>query len=129
MQATAPGLVHGIHDPAWRPEPERADPEAKRQYRARHCGRRRGGYLEPSPELHLPLAHGIPGSDKELMAIADGKRPGELVIPGREITRRCANLAVGQLGASQPVTLFDRQPGEAHCLIMPHETSPAGPIA
>ena len=88
-----------------------------------------GGHLEPGPELHLPLAYGIPGSDKELAAIADGKRTGELVIPGRKITRRCANLAVVQLGASQPVTRFDRQHGEAHCLIMPHETFPARPIA
>ena len=88
-----------------------------------------GGHLEPGPELHPPLAHGIPGSGKELVAIADGKRTGELVIPGREITRRCANLAVVQLGASQPVTHVDRQHGEAHCLIMPHETSPARPIA
>jgi hypothetical protein len=70
------------------------------------------------------LAHGIPGSGKELVAIAEGKRPAELVIPGREITRRCASVAVGQLGASQPVTHFGRQHCEAHCLIMPHETSP-----
>jgi hypothetical protein len=39
-EATAPGLVHGVHDPAWRPEPERADPEAKEQHGTRHCGRR-----------------------------------------------------------------------------------------
>jgi hypothetical protein len=82
----------------------------------------------PSPELHLPLVPGIPGSDKELAAIADGKRTGELVIPGREITRRCASLAVGQLGASQPVTHVDRQHGEAYCLIIPHETSPPDPL-
>jgi hypothetical protein len=52
------------------------------------------------PRAVLPLAHGIPGSEKELVARADEKRPGELAIPGREIARRCANLAVGQLGAS-----------------------------
>jgi len=74
------------------------------------------------------VARGIPGSGKELVAIADGQRTGELVIPGREITRRCAYLAVGQLGASQPVTHFDRQRGEAHCLIMHHETSPPDPL-
>jgi hypothetical protein len=76
----------------------------------------------------LPLAHSIPGSDKEPVAIADGQRTGQLVIPGREITRRCANLAVVQLGASQPVTHFDRQHSEARCLIMPHETSPPDPL-
>ena len=89
----------------------------------------KGGVVSMTLPLARELArHGIPGSDKELVAIADGQRTGELVIPGREITRRCANLAVAQLGASQPVTRFDRQHGEAHYLIMPHETSPLDPL-
>jgi len=39
-EATVPGLIHGIHDPAWRPQSKRADPKAKEQHGARHCGRR-----------------------------------------------------------------------------------------
>jgi hypothetical protein len=35
-EATAPRLVYGIHDPAWRPESKRADPKAKEQHGARH---------------------------------------------------------------------------------------------
>ena len=34
-EAAAPGLIHGVHDTARRPEPERADPQAKDQHGAR----------------------------------------------------------------------------------------------
>jgi hypothetical protein len=43
------------------------------------------------------------------LAMPDGHPTGELVIPGREVPRRCANLLVGQLGVGQPVTYLARQ--------------------
>jgi hypothetical protein len=120
-EATAPRLVYRIHDSAGRLQSKRADPKAKDHHGARHCGRRRRAHLEPGPQLHLPSAHGVPGTGKGLVAIPDGDRTGELVIPGREVTRRCAHLVIGQLGVCQPVAYFDRQHSEAHYLIMPHE--------
>src|SRR5580704_10037897 len=52
------------------------------------------GTWSPGPELHLPSAQCVPGSGEDLAPSPDGHGTDELVVPGREVTRRCAHLVV-----------------------------------
>jgi hypothetical protein len=96
---------------------------------ARLRGRRGCGHLEPGPQLHLPLVQGLPATGKDEVAMTEGHRTPELVISLREVTRGCANLAVGQLSGGQPVSHLDRKRSQAHRLIMPYQGCSARPIA
>ena len=51
------------------------------------------------------------------LAAPDGHATDELAVPGREVIRRCAQLAVGQLGRGQPVTYIGRQHTKSYATI------------
>ena len=81
----------------------------------------RSGHLQAGSDLNLPLAHRVSGVFKEPMARTNGRPASDVVIPARKTACRGADLAIGQLGGSQPVAHVASQNGHPHRLIVPPE--------